>query len=301
MKLFKALSVDTQRKAPRASPPCWMRAVEDVLGYMDFPKVDWRKIHSTNVLERENRELRRRSDVVGIFPNRAAVLRLLGSLLAGPACGVGRGALSLHESEGVMAQGARSRPTRPGRCAGNGKAAGLPAGFRYAERASSPPLRVHRQTPLRGALRVNNLPTPTGFAWKTLARFPHRPCQRFISSSVFIEIRSYGTYGGASLAALATPLDGTQASEVGPDLSRFPTMRHFTSWLGLCPGTRITGGKVLTGKTKRCANRAAPGPCAWPRPPCEPANLRSAPISAGSALGWTSPRPSRPQPTSWPG
>lgn len=46
-------------------------------------------------------------------------------------------------------------------------------------------------------------------------------------------------------------------SEVGPDLSRFPTMRQFTSWLGLCPGTRITGGKVLTGKTKRCANRAA--------------------------------------------
>jgi transposase len=46
-------------------------------------------------------------------------------------------------------------------------------------------------------------------------------------------------------------------SEIGPDLSRFPSMRHFTSWLGLCPGTRITGGKVLNGKTKRCANRAA--------------------------------------------
>ena len=46
-------------------------------------------------------------------------------------------------------------------------------------------------------------------------------------------------------------------SEIGPDLSRFPTMRHFTSWLGLCPGTRITDGKVMTSKTKRCANRAA--------------------------------------------
>jgi transposase len=46
-------------------------------------------------------------------------------------------------------------------------------------------------------------------------------------------------------------------SEVGPDLSRFATVKHFTSWLGLCPGTRITGGKLLSGKTARVANRAA--------------------------------------------
>ena len=46
-------------------------------------------------------------------------------------------------------------------------------------------------------------------------------------------------------------------SEVGADMSRFPTDKHFASWMGLCPGTRITGGKVLSGKTKRCANRAA--------------------------------------------
>ena len=43
----------------------------------------------------------------------------------------------------------------------------------------------------------------------------------------------------------------------GVDLSRFPTVAHFASWLGLCPGTKITGGKVLSGKTRRCANRAA--------------------------------------------
>jgi transposase len=49
----------------------------------------------------------------------------------------------------------------------------------------------------------------------------------------------------------------TVISEVGTDMSRFPTVKHFTSWLGLCPGTRITGGKVLSGKTKRVANRAA--------------------------------------------
>ncbi len=49
----------------------------------------------------------------------------------------------------------------------------------------------------------------------------------------------------------------TLLSEVGADMSRFPTVKHFASWLGLCPGTRITGGKVMNGKTKRVANRAA--------------------------------------------
>jgi hypothetical protein len=46
-------------------------------------------------------------------------------------------------------------------------------------------------------------------------------------------------------------------SEVGADMARFPSVRHFTSWLGLCPGTKITGGKVMSGKTKRVVNRAA--------------------------------------------
>jgi transposase len=46
-------------------------------------------------------------------------------------------------------------------------------------------------------------------------------------------------------------------SEVGADMSRFPSDKHFASWLGLCPGTKITGGKLMSGKTKRCANRAA--------------------------------------------
>ncbi len=45
-------------------------------------------------------------------------------------------------------------------------------------------------------------------------------------------------------------------SETGADMTRFPTAAHYASWLGLCPGTKITGGKVMSGKTKR-ANRAA--------------------------------------------
>lgn len=46
-------------------------------------------------------------------------------------------------------------------------------------------------------------------------------------------------------------------SETGTDMSRFPSSGHFSSWMGICPGTRITGGKVMSGKTQRAANRAA--------------------------------------------
>jgi transposase len=46
-------------------------------------------------------------------------------------------------------------------------------------------------------------------------------------------------------------------SEIVVDLARFPSVKHFTSWLGLCPGTKISGGKVLSSATKPCANRAA--------------------------------------------
>jgi transposase len=49
----------------------------------------------------------------------------------------------------------------------------------------------------------------------------------------------------------------TVLSEIGADMSRFTTVKHFTSWLGLCPGTKISGGKVLNSASKRSANRAS--------------------------------------------
>jgi transposase len=49
----------------------------------------------------------------------------------------------------------------------------------------------------------------------------------------------------------------TIISEVGLDSSRFPTVKHFTSWLGLSPGSRITGGKVKSSQTRHVVNRAA--------------------------------------------
>lgn len=45
-------------------------------------------------------------------------------------------------------------------------------------------------------------------------------------------------------------------TEIGPDLGRFATVKHFCSWLGLCPGTKISGGKVLSAATRRSASRA---------------------------------------------
>ena len=47
-------------------------------------------------------------------------------------------------------------------------------------------------------------------------------------------------------------------SETEADMSRFATAGHFASWLGLCPGTKITGGVVMSGKTKRVANPGGP-------------------------------------------
>lgn len=61
---------------------CARDAEEDVLAYMSFPEAHWRQIRSTNPLERLNKEIRRRTDVVGIFPNDAALLRLVTMLLA---------------------------------------------------------------------------------------------------------------------------------------------------------------------------------------------------------------------------
>ena len=77
----RELVADFYRQAGMHEAADFLDDSEDVLRYMDTPPAHWTKLHSTNVLERLNREIKRRTRVVSIFPNWKALDRLVGALL----------------------------------------------------------------------------------------------------------------------------------------------------------------------------------------------------------------------------
>ncbi len=83
-------------------------AEDELLAFMAFPAEHWTKLRSTNPLERVNREIGRRSDVVGIYPNDAALVRLAGALLIeqNDEWLVGRRYLSEESLQAVLARAA---------------------------------------------------------------------------------------------------------------------------------------------------------------------------------------------------
>jgi transposase-like protein len=78
--LAPAASAGMQRRWPKAAE-LLTQAEDDILAYMAFPAELWPRIYSTNPLERLNKEVKRRTNVVGVFPDGGSVIRLVGAVL----------------------------------------------------------------------------------------------------------------------------------------------------------------------------------------------------------------------------
>jgi len=101
-RLSEAIS-QLQRALPKVAAML-EQAEEDILAFYSFPAEHWPKLRSTNPLERFNREIGRRTDVVGIFPDDASLIRLVSMLAieANDEWLVGRGYIAKHSMEPLL-------------------------------------------------------------------------------------------------------------------------------------------------------------------------------------------------------
>jgi transposase len=88
-----------------------------------------------------------------------------------------------------------------------------------------------------------------------LGKAPRQGSKQRVSFDVRQTLANWAGVDLTRIPGLGLAVVTTLLSEIGPDLSRFESVKHFCSWLGLCPGTKISGGKVLSSSTKRSANR----------------------------------------------
>ncbi len=79
-KQWRSVADQFREKLPKLAA-CMDEAESDVLACMTFPRAHWSQIHSTNPLEQLNAEIKRRTNVVGIFPSDAAITRLVGAMM----------------------------------------------------------------------------------------------------------------------------------------------------------------------------------------------------------------------------
>jgi transposase len=103
------------------------------------------------------------------------------------------------------------------------------------------------------ARELENLPDRVDLQVQPL---PARPRKKSAGSEA-MRLTLYRKLGAdvTAIESVGALVGLTFLTEVGPDLSAFKTEKHFTSWLGLCPDNRISGGKVLSSRTRRVVNR----------------------------------------------
>jgi transposase len=103
--------------------------------------------------------------------------------------------------------------------------------------------------------KIEALLAPLGRHEVQLSGPGKRPCKNTPRFDLRTALARWAGVDLTRMNGLAVSSVLTVLAEIGPDLGRFANVKHFCSWLGLCPGSKISGGKVLSSRTRRSTNR----------------------------------------------